>query len=135
MRALAPALTIDSAGTHDYHVGEAPDPRTQHIAMLRGYDLSPLRARKVTLRDFTTFDVILAMDAGHYDYLARLKPKNATATLALFCEYAGLGKQDVPDPYYGSAKDFEACFELIEEACKNIAFPKAEAILVHTHLH
>ncbi len=120
MRALAPTLTVDSAGTHGYHIGEPPDARTQSIAKLRGVDLSGLRARKVTLADFTTFDVILAMDAGHYEYLARLKPKNATATLALFCEYAGLGKQDVPDPYYGSTKDFEVCFELIELGCHSL---------------
>lgn len=120
MRALSPTLTVDSAGTHSYHIGEPPDARTQHIAKLRGYDLSGLRARKVTLTDFTTFNMILAMDAGHYEYLARLKPKKSTATLALFCEHAGLDKQDVPDPYYGSAKDFEACLDLIELGCHSL---------------
>ncbi len=120
MRALSPTFTIDSAGTHGYHIGEPPDARSQATAKLHGVNLSGLRARKVTLADFTKFNLILAMDAGHYEYLARLKPKNATATLALFCEYAGLGTQDVPDPYYGSAQDFEACFDLIEIGCHSL---------------
>jgi protein-tyrosine phosphatase len=120
LRQLAPHLTVDSAGTHAYHVGEAPDTRSQYIAKARGYDLSTLRARKVTPADFTNFDLILAMDMGHYDYLARLQPKDSTAALALFLDYAGLGKHDVPDPYYGKAKDFEACLNLIEAGCRNL---------------
>ena len=43
---LARSITVDSAGTQGYHVGEAPDPRTRQAALKRGYDLSGLRARK-----------------------------------------------------------------------------------------
>jgi len=39
-------ISTDSAGTHDYHVGEPPDPRAQRAAKRRGYDLSVLRARQ-----------------------------------------------------------------------------------------
>ena len=54
---------MDSAGTQGYHVGEAPDPRAQKFAMQRGYDLSGLRARKLELRDFQEFDLVLGMEA------------------------------------------------------------------------
>lgn len=118
LRQLAPRLTVDSAGTHAYHVGEAPDKRSQTVAKARGYDLSTLRARKVKTADFHDFDLILAMDRGHYEILELMRPANAKATLALFCEYAGLGKRCVPDPYYGGPKDFEECFNLIEQGCK-----------------
>ena len=59
---LQDAVQIDSAGTLDYHVGAPPDDRSQHHANLRGYDLSSLRARQVSARDFERFDLILAMD-------------------------------------------------------------------------
>ena len=120
MRQLAPALRIDSAGTHAYHVGEAPDPRTVATAKARGYDLSPLRARTVRTQDFFDFDLILAMDAGHYRTLTQITPKGATALLAKFCTHAGLGDACVPDPYYGSQRGFEECFDLIEDGCKRL---------------
>jgi len=118
LRHLAPHLTVDSAGTHAYHVGEAPDVRSQKVAKARGYELSKLRARKVTEADFKKFDLILAMDQSHYDHLNRMKPQDATATLALFCAHAGLDACDVPDPYYGDMDGFEDCLDLIEEGCK-----------------
>jgi len=62
---LSDAIVADSAGTHDYHIGEPPDPRSQDAAAERGYDLSPLRARKVERADFQRFDLIVAMDRGH----------------------------------------------------------------------
>lgn len=120
MRTISQQLRIDSAGTHGYHIGEPPDPRSQKVALSQKVDLSGLRARQVTRADFTDFDLILAMDYGHYEHLLRMKPKNATAKLALFLDYAGMGKRDVPDPYYGSIQDFEACFALIEEGCRAI---------------
>jgi len=57
-------LHVESRGTHDYHVGQPPDERAQHHARRRGYDLSALRARELTRRDFEEFDLILAMDQG-----------------------------------------------------------------------
>ena len=53
---LSELVEVDSAGTHGYHAGEAPDPRTQKAAKLRGYDLSALRARKLEARDFQVRD-------------------------------------------------------------------------------
>src|SRR5438477_6073298 len=64
-RGLADHVRIESAGTHDYHLGEPPDPRTLKHASKRGYDLSAQRASQVRPEHFRAFDYILAMDRGH----------------------------------------------------------------------
>ncbi|MCP1610170.1 protein-tyrosine phosphatase [Azospirillum lipoferum] len=108
-------VTADSAGTHSYHVGEPPDPRTQRAALARGIDLSSLRARKVVAADFTRFDHILAMDHGHLVQLRRIAPTGATAMPRLFLDDAPrLDGQEVPDPYYGGPDGFEQVLDLCE---------------------
>ena len=106
---------VESAGTHDYHVGEAPDERSQRHAERRGYDLSAQRARQVSPEDFVRFDLILAMDRGHLRQLERLRPAGHRAKLRLL-----LGDRDVPDPYYGGAEGFEEVLDLVEDACRDL---------------
>ncbi|MDX1975865.1 MAG: low molecular weight protein-tyrosine-phosphatase [Rickettsiales bacterium] len=110
-------VTIDSAGTHDYHVGEAPDSRSINTAKKRGYDIGYLRARQVKDIDFNQFDLILGLDRCHVESLRSIAPRNKKANVALFLSYVGMGEQDVPDPYYGSQKDFEYTLDLIEAGC------------------
>jgi len=118
-RGLAGRVTIDSAGTHDYHVGEAPDPRTQEHAARRGYDLSGQRASQVSEADFHAFDYILAMDRGHLRMLRSMAPGDAKAKLGLFLEASGKWKgEDVPDPYYGGTAGFEQVLDMVEEAAE-----------------
>ncbi len=115
----APELEIefDSAGTHSYHVGQPPDRRAQVAASARGVDLSPIRARRVEPADFTRFDLILAMDTDNLAELEAVRPADATARLALLMEFApGLGRAEVPDPYYGGTNGFEQVLDLVEEA-------------------
>jgi protein-tyrosine phosphatase len=69
---LADLVELDSAGTHDYHVGRAPDARSQRHALRRGYDLSALRARQVVVADFSRFDLVLAMDQANLSALRAL---------------------------------------------------------------
>ena len=110
-------VTVDSAGTHNYHIGEAPDPRSIAPARKRGIEIDMLRARRVCKEDFYAFDLILAMDDGHLNILQQLKPKDATAEVALFLEYAGATKEtQMLDPYYGPAKGFETVLDLSEKA-------------------
>ncbi len=118
---LGHLITTDSAGTHGYHVGEPPDARTQAAARARGYDLSRLRARKIALEDFATFDLILAMDRGHQEILARLAPPTAGHKIALMLAYARrAGTLDVPDPYFGGPGGFDLVLDLIEEAAAGL---------------
>ena len=108
-------LHIASAGIGDWHVGSAPDERAQHHAKGRGYDLSALRARQVSARDFAEFDLILAMDRGHLRALQRLAPPGERHKIPLF-----VPGRDVPDPYYGGPEGFEQVLDLVEAACREL---------------
>lgn len=114
---LTSQVSVDSAATHDYHTGEAPNPRAVRCCAKRGYDLTDLRARRLTQNDFQNFDVISVMDSGHMDILRRLCPDGEEHRLMLFLEHAAppLKGQDVPDPYYGGPEDYEHMLDLIEE--------------------
>ena len=112
-------MQADSAGTHDYHVGEPPDRRTVDAAAARGFDLSTLRARRVRREDFYNFDLILAMDQSHYAHLVRMRPADARAQVKLYLDYHPSGElKDVPDPYYGGREGFERVLDMVEETSR-----------------
>ncbi|HKB60734.1 MAG TPA: low molecular weight protein-tyrosine-phosphatase [Gallionellaceae bacterium] len=114
---LEKEIYIDSAGTHDYHIGEPPDPRTQQAARLRGYDMSGLRGRQVSRADFASFDYVLAMDGANLSMLERLQPADAKGHLGLFLEFASRHQaREVPDPYYGGDAGFERVLDMVEDA-------------------
>ena len=114
-------ITLDSAGTHGYHVGEPPDPRTVAAAAERGVDLSGQRARRVRDGDFQAFDLLVAMDRGHERLLRRTAPPAGDERIRLFMDYAPhLGHRDVPDPYYGGADGFELVLDLVEAAARGL---------------
>jgi protein-tyrosine phosphatase len=109
---LQDAIEVESAGTHDYHVGNPPDVRAQQHALGRGYDLSALRARQVRKRDFAEFDHIVAMDRGHLELLASHCPPEHRPKLRLLIK-----GRDVPDPYYAGPEGFERVLDLVEAGC------------------
>jgi protein-tyrosine phosphatase len=117
---LGQKVQIDSAGTHDYHCGEAPDRRAQLHAKRRGYDLSGLRARLVEEGDFAKFDLILAMDRGHLKLLQRASPPEHRHKVKLYLEFAGMPDTDVPDPYYGGPDGFERVLDVSEAASRGL---------------
>lgn len=110
-------LHLDSAGTHAYHIGNPPDPRSQRAALRRGVDLSDLRARRVQPADFERFDLVLAMDNANVEILQGIAPLEYRERIRLMLEFAPhIGKTEVPDPYYGGANGFEYVLDLVEEA-------------------
>lgn len=114
-------LEFDSAGTHSYHEGEAPDSRAIRAARQRGYDLSRLRSRPVVPQDFERFDLILAMDRGHLVWLKRECPAEHHHKIVMLLDYSQRAAgQDVPDPYYGGADGFEHVLDLCEEAVQGV---------------
>lgn len=118
-RGLDGRVRVASAGTHDYHVGEAPDPRSVKHAAKRGYDLSAQRAMQVEKRHFEEFDYVLAMDRGHLRILRQIQPPGSRAKLGLFLEASGKWKgEDMPDPYYGGDAGFEQVLDMVEEAAQ-----------------
>jgi len=118
---LSERIRIDSAGTHAYHVGNPSDPRSQQAASRRGYDLSPLRARKVAAPDFSSFDYVLAMDEDNLAILRSLMPAESRAHVGLFMEFApGAAEREVPDPYYGGERGFEQVLDMVEAAAEGL---------------
>ncbi|HEY6941643.1 low molecular weight protein-tyrosine-phosphatase [Dokdonella sp.] len=97
---------LDSAGTEDYHVGEPPDERAIRAAAAHGYDIADLRARQVTSADFEAFDLVFAMDRMNLLALQRFHRGLGVAP-ELF-----LVDTELPDPYYGTARDFDRVVQL-----------------------
>ncbi len=121
MTGLEGIVGVDSAGIQGYHAGEAPDPRAQTAAMRRGYDLSRLRARKVLLKDFAEFDLILAMDRDHFHYLRDMAPEGCKHKVRMFMSFAQTHRRDdVPDPYYGGITGFDAVLDMCEDAVQGL---------------
>jgi protein-tyrosine phosphatase len=109
-------IYIDSAGTHDYHIGEPPDERAQRAAGRRGYDTKALRARMVDEKDFEFFHYILAMDRANLAVLQRECPAEYSHKLGLLMQYSekfSEGVQEVPDPYFGGSQGFEHVLNLV----------------------
>ncbi len=118
---LGHIVEVDSAGTHGYHVGEAPDSRTQRAALARGYNLSQLRARKVARQDIDYFDLILAMDKSNLDNLRRMAPPEAHERIKLFMDYSKNFEDDeVPDPYYGLGHGFDQVLDMVEDGTQGL---------------
>jgi protein-tyrosine phosphatase len=112
---------IDSAGTHDYHIGEPPDARAMAAARRRGIDISQLRARQISAEDFGTYDLILAMDEQNLQELRARARGEQRERIRLLMEFAPAAvSRAVPDPYYGGAQGFEEVLDLLEEAAEGL---------------
>ncbi len=121
---LSDAIYIDSCGTGDWHIGRAPDPRSQHYALERDYDMSSLRARLLCVDDFDQFDYILAMDKQNLADIQAMRPKEFCGELQLFLNYCRNPSysdySEVPDPYYGGVDGFTTVLDLIEDASSEL---------------
>jgi protein-tyrosine phosphatase len=114
---LSKLVELDSAGTHDYRKGEAPDPRAIKAASARSIDITRLRARSIRRGDFERFDLILSMDSENYDHLHYLCPSEQRHKLKMLMEYAeDRPEQEVPDPIAGPYRGFEEVLDLLEAA-------------------
>lgn len=118
---LAELVTVASAGTHAFHVGEAPDARAQSAARKRGYEISDLRASQVRPEDFRDFDYILAMDWDNLALLQQQCPKVYQHKLMLLMRFANeFEEATIPDPYYGSVDGFGKVLDYVEDACQGL---------------
>jgi protein-tyrosine phosphatase len=113
---LSDAIAIDSAGTHDYQVGQPPDPRAVAHARRRGYMLGDRCARQIDFDDFDRFEWILAMDQHNLEELEAMRPRRFRGHLGLFLDFAPeSGSLEVPDPYSGQEEDFDRVLDLAEK--------------------
>lgn len=118
---LSDVISTDSVGTHNYHIGEAPDARAQIAARKRGYDLSLLKARQISREDFADADLILAMDWENLSYLQQNCPKVYHYKLMLLMRFSNdFEEATVPDPFYGGAENFKKVLDYIENACEGV---------------
>jgi protein-tyrosine phosphatase len=114
---LDEVVKVASAGTHAFHAGETPDRRAQSTASKRGYDISDLRARRVTEKDFDAYDLVLAMDWDNLGLLQQMAPKKSHHKIQLLMRFATEHESaTIPDPYYGAPQGFEQTLDLIEDA-------------------
>ncbi|HEY0233040.1 MAG TPA: low molecular weight protein-tyrosine-phosphatase [Dokdonella sp.] len=109
------AAEIASAGTENYHVGQRADERAIAIAEAHGYPLAAHRARQLQRGDFERYEHLLVMDRVNLRASQRVRPAQGGSTAALFLDHAGLGAEEVPDPYYGTSADFEHVVALARE--------------------
>ena len=110
---------IDSAGTSNFHIGEAPDQRAIKKMGEKGVDISTLKARQFDVSDFDNFDHILVMDESNFSNVLRLAPDSSRAgKVKMIMDFVYPGERmSVPDPYYGGDSGFENVFRLLDEAC------------------
>lgn len=111
---------VDSAGTSNYHIGEAPDERMQAKALEYDIDISQQQARQFTYEDFLEFDYIFAMDSSNYNNILKLaKTDTDKQKVSLFLNLAYPNEnRNVPDPYYGGEAGFEEVYQLLDNACE-----------------
>ncbi len=118
---LESQISIDSAGTHAYHVGEKSDVRSRQLAASKGIDMEYIRARKISITDYDEFDYILAMDEDNLELIEYYAPSEYSAKISLFLDFAlqtaKVNKAIVPDPYYGGDAGFENVFSLVDVGC------------------
>ena len=112
MRQIAPHLTLDSAGTGGWHVGDPPYGPMQDAARMGGIELGDLRARKFSVADFSAFDLIIAMDRQNLSDIEAMRPASNDTPARL------LARKDVPDPYY--TRDFDGALDMIEASCASL---------------
>lgn len=114
-------VEVGSAGTHDYQLGMPPSPGAAHVAGRRGYDIGGRLSRRVSPADFDRYDLILAMDRSNLAALRDIAPQRARPKIALLLDYAEHHRgKEVPDPYGGSERDYDASLELIEDGCRGL---------------
>ena len=114
---------VDSAGTSNYHVDDAPDPRSVSIARERELDITSQRGRQFSVEDFDNFDKIYVMDMSNYhDVISLARNEEDKQKVSLILNEIFPGENvEVPDPYHGGNDGFSKVYDMLDEACEVIA--------------
>lgn len=140
-RGLDHLVEVESSGTGAWHVGDDADPRMRRTAAQHGVELHH-PARALSQSDLAEWNIIFAMDRGHYrDIKGRIRRNRSAGTdtssgrqepeLYLFRQFDPLvvgdddiasvnDAPDVPDPYYGAERGFEEVYQMVERTCARI---------------
>jgi low molecular weight protein-tyrosine phosphatase len=118
---LSDCVTVDSAGTHDYNIGQEPDERAHAAVMSKGYLMDSMFARQVRQADFKYFDYLLAMDKDNLAILKKLSPPDCVHKLGLFTQYStDYPGYEILDPYHGGNRSFERVLDMVENAASGL---------------
>lgn len=114
---------VDSAGTANYHVGDAPDARSIKVAKQHGIDISQQLGRQFQISDFDSFDHIYVMDDSNYENLIKLarNEEDRVKVKSILSIDHSITANAVPDPYYGDFSDFEHAYALLDNVCNILA--------------
>ena len=115
-------ITVDSAGTAGYHIGNPPDSRSIEIAKKHNINIENQKARQFTRKDFQEFDTIYVMDKNNYSHLISLadNQEEREKIQMILNEVTENSYDSVPDPYYGGDDGFKKIYDILEEACEKI---------------
>ena len=115
-------LTVNSAGTAGYHIGNTADIRSIEIAEKYNIDIRNKKARQFSRADFNEYDIIYAMDTNNYTHLIALtKTKKERAKIHMILNEINPGQYDsVPDPYYKGENGFQEVYDMLDKACEKI---------------
>ncbi len=116
---LGDDVTVDSAGTGAWHVGEDADRRALATLREAGYDLSHA-ARRFEPEWLERSHLILAMDRDNYEALLALAERHDVPAehIRLMRSFDPTAAPDaeVPDPYYGGADGFSEVLAMLQRA-------------------
>ena len=111
-------FVVDSAGTSDFHSGNAPDKRSIDVAIKYGLDISNQKSPPFVIYDFKKFDHIFTMYKSNYkNIIKHAQNDTELKKVSLILEYPKSKIKEVPDPYFGGNSGFENVYKLLEDAC------------------
>jgi protein-tyrosine phosphatase len=114
---LSDQISVDSAGTGNWHVGEPAHPGTRQVLAQHGIRYRG-SARQVTQADMQRADTyIVVMDENNQqDLVRRFGEHPQLHQLLTFAAHTN--ERDVPDPYYTG--NFEYVYQLVEDGCRGL---------------
>ena len=112
-------VEAESCGTANYHIGDSPDPRTVANAKKNGVIIQH-QGRQLRSYDLEYYDFIFAMDQSNYQNIVRLDNTGEYGNkISLMREFDPAGTGDVPDPYYGTERNFQEVFDILNRTMDN----------------
>lgn len=112
-------VTVDSAGTSDYHIDHPPDSRAIQKSKEYKIDIGDYKGRQFEEADFDEFDRIFAMDFSNYENILKLsRSKEDSKKVEMILNLSNPNSNmSVPDPYFGGESGFENVYQLLDAAC------------------
>ncbi|WP_164217518.1 low molecular weight protein-tyrosine-phosphatase [Virgibacillus sp. YIM 98842] len=118
-KGLTGKISVDSAGTGDYHVGKEPHKGTRELLDRNHISYEGMLARQVSYGDWSKFDYIIAMDDQNITDLSRINKETEDVYIAKLMDFVDdPGDENVPDPYYTG--NFDYTYELVSEGCSKL---------------